>query len=89
MKDIVGLKYFLGIEVAHSQECIYLPQRTYVLNLLCEIGVLVCKPVYTPIMQNHHLSIYQDQVPTNKDQYQRLVGTLIYLSLKSLILLTL
>ncbi|XP_070667885.1 secreted RxLR effector protein 161-like [Malus domestica] len=31
--------------------------------------------------KNHHLTIYQDQVPTNKERYQRLVGRLIYLSL--------
>ncbi|KAM2798564.1 hypothetical protein COP1_003511 [Malus domestica] len=81
MKDLGGLKYFLGIEVAHSRDGIYLSQRKYVLDLLSETGMLACKPVETPIVQNHHLAIYQDQVPTNKERYQRLVGRLIYLSL--------
>ena len=64
-----------------SQEGIYLSQRKYVLDLLSEIGMLGCKLVDTPIMQNHHLAIYQDQVPVNKESYQRLVGRLIYLFL--------
>ncbi|CAN6698705.1 unnamed protein product [Malus baccata var. baccata] len=81
MKDLGGLKYFLGIEVARSRDGIYLSQRKYVLDILSETGMLACKLVETPIVQNHHLAIYQDQVPTNKERYQRLVGRLIYLSL--------
>ncbi|XP_070681832.1 uncharacterized mitochondrial protein AtMg00810-like [Malus domestica] len=81
MKDLGGLKYFLGIEVARSREGIYLSQRKYVLDLLSEIRMIACKPAYTPIMQNHQLGIYQDQVPINKERYQRLVRRLIYLSL--------
>ena len=39
-----------------------------------------CKPANTPIAQNERLSIHDNQIPTDKDQYQRLVGKLIYLS---------
>ncbi|KAM2593818.1 hypothetical protein TB1_042916 [Malus domestica] len=81
MKDLGGLKYFLGIEVARSRDGIYLSQRKYVLDLLTETGMLAYKLAETPIVQNHHLVIYQDQIPTNKERYQRLVGRLIYLSL--------
>ena len=42
--------------------------------------MLACKPVETPIEMNHKLGIFPDQVPTDKGQYQRLVGRLIYLS---------
>lgn len=80
MNDLGGLKYFLGIEVARSQEGICLSQRKYTLDLLAETGMLACKPTETPIVQNHHLAIYPDQVPTNKETYRRLVGKLIYLS---------
>ncbi|CAL8109306.1 unnamed protein product [Prunus armeniaca] len=80
IKNLGGLKYFLGIEVARSQQGIFLSQRKYVLDLLTEIGMLDCKPVYTHIVQNHHLGEYPDQVLTNKERYQRLVGRLIYLS---------
>jgi hypothetical protein len=47
---------------------------------LTEAGLLECKPVDTPIVQNHRLGEYLDQVPANKVRYQRLVGKLIYLS---------
>ena len=80
MKDLGGLKYFLEIEVARSQQGIFLCQRKYVLDLLTDTGMLDCKPADTPIVQNHHLGEYPDQVLTNKERYQRLVGRLIYLS---------
>jgi hypothetical protein len=42
--------------------------------------MLDCKHVDTSIIQNHYLVEYPDQVPTNKERYQKLVGRLIYLS---------
>ncbi|CAL8157661.1 unnamed protein product [Prunus armeniaca] len=70
MKDLGGLQYFLGIEVARSQQGIFLSQRKYVLDLLTDTGMLDCKPADTAIVQNHHLGEYPDQVPTNKERYQ-------------------
>jgi hypothetical protein len=80
MKNLGGLKYFLGIEVARSNQGIFLSQRKYILDLLSEVGLLECKPVDTPIVQNHKLGIYPDQRLADKGKYQRLVGKLIYLS---------
>jgi len=51
-----------------------------VLDLLAEVGPLDCKPTDTPIVQNHKLSQYTNQVPANKGRYQKLVRKLIYLS---------
>ncbi|KAM1494901.1 hypothetical protein ACFXTO_029686 [Malus domestica] len=78
--ELGELKYFLGIEVARSKHGIFLSQRKYVLDLLAETGMLDCKPVDTPIEQNHRLGLFPDQFPTHKERYQRLVGRLIYLS---------
>lgn len=80
MKNLEGRKYFLGIEVARSKRGIFLSQRKYILDLLAEVGMLDCKPADTPIVQNHRLREYSDQMPINKERYQRLVGKLIYLS---------
>ena len=80
MKNLGGLKYFLGIEVARSKQGIFLSQRKYVLDLLAEVGMLDCKPANTPTIQNQKLGEYPDQTPTDKERYQRLVGKLIYLS---------
>ena len=80
MKDLGGLKYFLGIEVYRLRLGIFLSQKKYVLDLLAETGMLDCKPVDTPIIQNHCLAKYSDQVPINREWYQKLVGRVIYLS---------
>ncbi|CAL2225144.1 unnamed protein product [Prunus armeniaca] len=81
MKDLGSLKYFLGVEVTRSKHGLFLSQRKYVMDLLVDTGMLDCKPTDTPIVENHKLGVYVDQVPTNKERYQRLVGRLIYLSL--------
>jgi hypothetical protein len=79
MKDLGALKYFLGIEVARSKQGIFLSQQKYILDILTDTGMLASKPVDTPMELNHQLGEYPDQVPTNKERYQRLVGKLIYL----------
>ncbi|CAL9028535.1 unnamed protein product [Prunus brigantina] len=80
MKDLGGMKCFLGIEVARSKTGIFLSQRKYVMDLLTETRMLGCKPTDTLIEMNHKLGEDMDQEPTNKEQYQCLVGKLIYLA---------
>ena len=70
----------MGIEVARSRQGIFLYQRKYILDLLAKVGLLECKPANIPIVQNHKLGEYVDQVPADKQRYQRLMGKLIYLS---------
>ncbi|CAL8160383.1 unnamed protein product [Prunus armeniaca] len=43
-------------------------------------GILGCKPADTPIEMNHKLCEDMDQEPTNKEQYQRLVGRYLKLA---------
>jgi len=68
-KDLGRLRYFLGIEVAQSQEGIAISQRKYVLDILEETGMLDCKPVDTPMDPNVKLlqnqaDLYPDQADT-------------------------
>ena len=80
IKDLGALKYFLGMEFAKSKEGIFVNQRKYVLDLLGETGMLGCKPAETPMEPNTKLQPAQTKSVVNKEQYQRLVGRLIYLS---------
>ena len=80
MKQLGDLKYFLGIKVARSKNGIFLSQRKYALDLLVETGMLGCKPIDTPIEQNHKNFHYVDATSVDRGRYQRLVGKLIYLS---------
>jgi Reverse transcriptase (RNA-dependent DNA polymerase) len=80
IKDLGKLKYFLGIEIAHSKKGLFLSQRKYVLDLLQETGKLGCKPVDTPIESNIKLGSNDGEALTDISQFQRLVGKLIYLT---------
>jgi hypothetical protein len=79
IKELGRLKYFLGIEVAHSKQGIFISQHKYVYDLLQETGMLGCKPVDTPIEFNHGLCDASDNPTIDVSAYQRLVGKLIYL----------
>jgi hypothetical protein len=78
VKDLSQLRYFLGIEIARSPKGIFLSQRKYILDLLSETHMLVCRSASTPIDLNHKLPVECGN-PVNKEKYQILVGRLIYL----------
>lgn len=80
MKDLGPLQYFLGIEVLRSKQGMFLSQRKYTLDLLTEVGMSGCKPCDTPAAEKVKLGIFPDQIPTDKERYQRLVGRLMYLA---------
>ncbi|XP_023739185.1 uncharacterized mitochondrial protein AtMg00810-like [Lactuca sativa] len=80
-KNLGKLQYFLGMEIARSKQGIFVSQRRYVLDLLKEIGKLGCKPASTPQERNWTSKINDNDPPVDREQYQRLVGKLIYLSL--------
>jgi hypothetical protein len=50
------LKYFLGLEFAHSKDGININQCKYILDLLKETNLTNVKPAYTLI--SHHYSMY-------------------------------
>ena len=80
IKELGELRYFLGIEVARSRKGIFLCQRKYILDLLQEVGMSECKPEESPIEVGSRDKL-EDRCPeVDKQQYQRLVGKLIYLS---------
>ena len=81
MKDLGKAKYFLGIEIARGPMGMFLSQRKYALDIVAEAGLLGCKPVATPMEQNHKL--LADKGPFYRDpvRFRRVVGRLVYLAI--------
>ena len=80
IKDLVYLRYFLGMEVARSKKGIFVSQRKYVLDLLKETSMLGCKPADTPMDSTNKIRIEKNNALVDRGRYQRLVRRLIYLS---------
>ncbi|CAA7408297.1 unnamed protein product [Spirodela intermedia] len=80
IKSLGRLRYFLGIEVAHSKEGIFISQHKYTVDLLQETRQLACKPIVTPVDINVKLGAGGDSPPVNKESFQRLIEKLIYLN---------
>lgn len=87
MKDLGKLKFFLGIEVARSQEGIIMCQRKYVSKLVLsaaiplEINQRLTSMEYDKYIPNEEAS--GDEIMKDPIAYQRLVGRLLYLTMSS------
>ncbi|XP_050909238.1 uncharacterized mitochondrial protein AtMg00810-like [Lathyrus oleraceus] len=74
MKDLGGLKYFLGLELVHGPSGLFICQRNYTLDILNECGMLACKPASLPLAPNHKLALDSSLLYDDPSKYRRLVG---------------
>lgn len=72
IKDLGQLRYFLGMEIAHSRNAIFVSQRMYVVDLLKELGMLGCKLSSTAMDTSQKLQSNESNL-VDKGKYQRLV----------------
>ena len=79
MKDLGHLSYFLGFEITHSTNGLYITQAKYTSDLLSQAGLTNSKTVDTPVEFNAHLTSSGGKRLSNLSLYRRLVGSLVYL----------
>ncbi|RVW15630.1 Copia protein [Vitis vinifera] len=74
IKDLVNLKYFLGMEVAQSRKGIFVSQRKYVPDLLKETGMHECNPIDTLMDSTTKLGAKEDSNSVHEQSNQRTHG---------------
>ena len=78
MKDLGHLNYFLGLEITHSTDGLYITQAKYASDLLSCAGLIDSKTVDIPVKLNAHLTPSGGKPLSNPSLYRRLVGSLVY-----------
>ncbi|RVW68210.1 Retrovirus-related Pol polyprotein from transposon RE1 [Vitis vinifera] len=74
MKDLGHLSYFLGLEITHSTDGLYITQAKYASDLLSQAGLTDNKTVDTPVELNAHLTPSRGKPLSNPSLYRRLVS---------------
>ena len=80
MKDLGHLSYFLGLEITHSTDRLYITRAKYASELFSRAELTDSKTVDTPIELNVHLTPSEGKPLSNPSLYRRLVGSLVYLT---------
>ncbi|XP_018631683.1 uncharacterized mitochondrial protein AtMg00810-like [Nicotiana tomentosiformis] len=76
IRDLGPLHYFLGIQVNHNSDGIWLSQSQYIESILTKVGMIHCKPLSSPMATNAKL--HKGDTPDFDDPslYRQVVGAL-------------
>jgi len=85
-KDLGKLKYFLGIEVAQSNDDIVISQMKYAFDIFEKTGLMNSNFVDILMDPNTKFLPNQGEPMSNLEQYRRLGGKLNYLTITCLII---
>ena len=77
MKDLEHLSYFLGLEITHSTDSLYITQVKYAFEILSRARLTNSKVIDTPIELNVHLTLSGEKPLSNPSLYRRLAGSLV------------
>ena len=80
MKDLGLMHYFLGLEVWHNLEGIFLNQGKYAIEVLKIFDMLECKSMATPMDTNLKLLDDESLELVDVTQYRHIIGSLMYLT---------
>ena len=80
MKDLGHLSYFLGLEITHFTDGLYITQAKYASELLSRAGLTDSKTIDTPVELNALLTPTGGKTLSNPFLYNCLVGSLVYLT---------
>ena len=84
MKDLGHFNYFLGLEITHSMDELYITQAKYAFELLSQVGLTNSKTVDTIVELNAYLTPIGGKQLSNPSLYRRLVGNIVYLTITRL-----
>eukprot|EP00268_Persea_americana_P018667 TRINITY_DN193_c7_g2_i2.p1 TRINITY_DN193_c7_g2~~TRINITY_DN193_c7_g2_i2.p1 ORF type:complete len:155 (+),score=18.35 TRINITY_DN193_c7_g2_i2:1197-1661(+) len=81
MKDLGPLHYFLGLEIHQSPKGLFINQHNYAIDLIELADLDESSSVDTPLEVNLKLSKDDGDLLPDPHTYQRLVGSLVYLTI--------
>nr|CAN75996.1 hypothetical protein VITISV_022989 [Vitis vinifera] len=84
LKDLGEVDYFLGIQVRHTTEGLYLSQTKYIKDLLCKAKMQFSESSNTPMTSGLKLSAYRSDPIENERLYRNIVGALQYVTITRL-----
>ena len=77
MKDLGMMHYFLGLEVRHRTDEIFLSQGNYTMGILKKFSMTECKTTVMDLKKMNDASI--DPCDIDPHLYRQLIGSLMYL----------